>query len=139
LLSVLAPEAADGVVPVLRDQHRPPGVAAPHNTVLLVCKTVEGLVVCLGEELVVEDPFGEREPVPLVLPQSDLVRDRRRKLAIAALQHLRMSVHVEELDNLVCRNSSSESLSDRFSSDQSDTQVRKSEEHFCEESEERQL
>ena len=56
---------------------------------LLVCKTVEGLVVCLGEELVVEDPFGEREPVPLVLPQSDLVRDRRRKLAIAALQHLK--------------------------------------------------
>ena len=58
----------------------------------------------LGQELVVEDSLGEGEPVPLLLPQPDLVGDGGRHLG----RHLvgGHHVHVEESDDLVSCNAS---------------------------------
>lgn len=70
---------------VLCDDQGPPTVGAPHDAALLFRVVSDGIVVCLRKELVVDDPLRENEPVPLLLPQPNLVGHRGRQLRLAVL------------------------------------------------------
>ncbi len=60
----------------------------------LVGIVLDGLVVCLWEELVVEDSLREDEAVPLLFPQPDLVRHSGRQQGFSTTHHLPKSKNI---------------------------------------------
>ena len=72
---MLSPVPLDIVMAILGHHQRSLLIIVPGHTSQPVRVVLDRLKVGLGEELVVEDPLGEGEPVPLLLPQPDLVRD----------------------------------------------------------------
>ena len=61
--TVLSPVPLHIVVTILGDHQRPLLVVAPDHQVLVIRVVLDGLIVCLGEELVVEDSLSKDEPV----------------------------------------------------------------------------
>ena len=104
--AVLSPISLDIIMTILGHHQGPLQVIVPHHAAQTVSVVLHSLVVGLGQELVVEDPVGEHEPVPLLLPQLDLVRDGGRDASshAAAAQH----VHLQELNDLVGCDATSE-------------------------------
>ena len=103
----------DVVVSVLGDHQRPLVVLAPDHDTQATGVVTHCVVVRLGhttalhctglqytahlrEELVVEDALGELEPVPLLLPQLDLVADGGGDGGAPGHLALRVSVLVQE-------------------------------------------
>ena len=113
--TVLSPVPLHLVVTVLGHHQRPLLVVAPDHQVFVGRVVLDGLIVSLGEELVVEDSLSKDEPVTkwsqsiktsskvspvsLLLPESDLVCDGGRDVGghLVGGHH----VHVEESDDLV--------------------------------------
>ena len=117
--TVLSPIPLHLVVTVLGHHQRPLLVVAPDHQVFVGRVVLDGLIVSLGEELVVEDSLSKDEPVTkwsqstyqsiktpsqvspvsLLLPESDLVCDGGRDVGghLVGGHH----VHVEESDDLV--------------------------------------
>ena len=77
----------------------------------------------LGQELVVEDSLGEGEPVPLLLPEPDLVSDGGGDGG--GDRGVGQHVHVQEPDDLIGCNAAPECLSARVSRDYAHTEIRK--------------
>ena len=61
--TVLSPVPLHLIVTILGDHESPLLVVAPDHQVLVSGVRLDGLVVGLGQELVVEDPLSEDEPV----------------------------------------------------------------------------
>ena len=61
--TVLSPVPLHIIVAILGDHQSPLLVVAPHHQVPGISVVLDGLIVCLGEELVVENSLSEDEPV----------------------------------------------------------------------------
>ena len=72
--TVLSPVPLHVIVAILGDHQSPLLVVAPHHQVFVGGVGLHGLIVGLGEELVVEDSLGKDEPVESIHNVSTIYR-----------------------------------------------------------------
>ena len=118
---------------------RPLVIFAPDDDSQALRIGLHCVVVGLGEELVVEHPLREDKPVPLLLPELHLVRDGWRDWWTSRDLALAVRVHVEEPDDLVGSDPSSERLSTALSCHDCHAEIREAVHDLGEEAEQGDL
>ena len=118
---------------------RPLVIFAPDDDSQALRIGLHCVVVGLGEELVVEHPLREDKPVPLLLPELHLVRDGWRDWWASGDLALPVRVHVEEPDDLVGSDPSSERLSTALSCHDCHAEIREAVHDLGEEAEQGDL
>merc|ERR1719325_578627 len=91
--AVLAPVPLHVIVAVLGDHQGPLLVTVPHHAPELVCIVAHGLVVRLGQELVVQHAVREHEPVALLLELVSTCIWRNLMICVAVMPPLKACLH----------------------------------------------